>query len=1097
MKGKSSTVLKSSHRKDSLALIKLALKSRAYREISLSSFFDRDWYLKTYHDVAAAGVDPVLHYLKHGAMEERNPAPNFDANWYLQTYPEVRGQNPLLHFLRYGRRNGRQPISSKTAHLLVWRKQVEESGFFDEDWYVRTYKDVAKTDIHPLDHFVRHGSEELRSPGPRFNARWYLEDYPEVRASGLEPLKHYLEIGRQKGLELVQDGYRRWCSKYDVLDEQDRKEIRDDIASNDLPDLTVIVSFSRSSQHLVPEAIKGFSHQLFKRWKAVLLFGEECDIAEIAQLQKSVSADSRFYFVSKGNIPETSLPSSNSNCFVFVSGGAIIREHSLYVLARAALDPAVRLVYSDEDRLSDTGERAHPVFKPRYSPELLRHTNYLGACILVRGMSRTVSSLVDDLVHGVVTVDRLVELTLEGLEERAVRRIPAILFHDLLAPRSSPGLLIRPEPPKDPMPTFTIIIPTRDRVDLLRPCLESISEETTYPKEKIEIIVVDNGSSESSSVRYLATIARTVTVIRDDGPFNFSRLNNLAAAQAKGEVLLFVNNDTVVNDPSWLRRIARYAVQKDVGVVGGKLLYPDGTIQHGGVILGIQGVAAHDAVGLEESDPRIRFDYTREVSAVTGACLAIRRGLFEELGGLDATARVAFNDILLCLEARRRGYRNIFIKEPLLIHFESKSRGMDNTPRKAALFRREARYARSRYGDYFRDDPYYSPNLCLQEVNEIAFPPRQSKPWRAARRNLKRLRILILSSTHEIGHGVAVVIDLQAAHLVAAGHDVYVGGPKGKNEFRYRGSRRIYLDGPAEAASFAVEVGIDCVVVETPPFFSIVRWLADQPKTLFLDYGEPPPDLFPDAEARRAVAFEKELSFSGASKVFAISKSVRAEGSEERAGIIPIGNSHLAIWSEDLRERRHKVRAQHGWSNEVIVLNVCRFSTGERFYKGLNKYAEIANEFQFAKPKLAAHTTFVLAGKGTKADVEEMQDAGLDVFANVSDAEMTDLYCAADIYANFSRWEGYNLGIGQALAMGLPAIASDISAHRAFPIFTSNDTLPILDKLSEQAASIIDSGFKIKREPIVTDWKESLAKLEHEIVDLCTVRQSGLMGQAR
>lgn len=1070
-----------------LALIRAGISPRAYREISSSSFFDADWYLKTYRDVAAVGRDPVLHYLKHGASELRNPAPNFDTRWYLETYRDARdsGQNPLVHFLRRGRRDGRRPISAQSARLLAWREQVSESGFFDYDWYLETYKDVASSEFHALDHFVRFGSAELRNPGPRFNARWYVEDYPEVRASGLEPLKHYLEIGQKKGFDLVLNRYERWRGKYDVLDEKDRTNIAEDIAASKLPDVTVIVLFDGESGRFAVDTIQALSNQIFKQWKAVLIFGEDCDKAAAEEVQQAISADSRLYSVSKDNAQDAALPASDSNCFVFVSGGAMMREHALYLLARAALDPDLRLVYSDEDAMADRDLGHAPVFKPSYSPELLRHINYLGACLLVRGMSRTVTSLVDDLLQGIVTVDRLVELTLEGLDARAVRHIPAVLFHDVLAPRSTPGLLIRPEPPKGPLPTFTIIICTRDRVDLLRPCLESIGTKTDYPREKLEIVVVDNGSQDPETIRYLALVERRAKVIRDDGIFNFSRLNNLGAAAAAGEVLLLVNNDTIVNDRLWLRRIATYAMQSDVGIVGCKLLYADGTIQHDGVILGVQGVAGHDAVGLDESDPKIRFDYTREVSAVTGACLAIRRELFEQLGGLDVTAGVAFNDTLLCLAALGQGYRNIVIKEPLLIHFESRSRGFDDTPEKAALFRREARYARRHHDRLFKDDPYYSPNLCLQQPNELAFPPRRSKPWRIAARNPAKLKILILSSTHEIGHGVGVVVNQQAAYLAAAGHEIYLGGPKGKNEFKYRGCRRIYLDGAAEAASFAVEMGIDCVVAETPPFFSVVRWLGREPKTLFLDHGEPPPDLFPDSQGRRATLSEKELCFAMASKVLAISKSVRAEGTEERAGVVPNANSHLATWSEDLREPRNNMRNWHGWTDKVVILNVCRFSAGERRYKGLDMYADIMKEFWFTRPKLAKDAVFVLCGKGSEPDVDEMERAGFAVFDNVTDAEMIDLYAAADVYANFSRWEGYNLGIGQALAMGLPVIASDISAHRAFPIFTSNDTLPVIEQLSNYAAVIADAGFEPKREPIISDWKVSLAKLEREIVELC------------
>jgi glycosyltransferase involved in cell wall biosynthesis len=353
------------------------------------------------------------------------------------------------------------------------------------------------------------------------------------------------------------------------------------------------------------------------------------------------------------------------------------------------------------------------------------------------------------------------------------------------------------------------------------------------------------------------------------------------------------------------------------------------------------------------------------------------------------------------------------------------------------------------------------------------------------RRNLEKLKILFLSSTHERGHGVPVVLNLQVAHLVARGHDIFVGGPKGENEAPYDGCQRVFLTDPAEAASFAVQQGIDCVVVETPPFFSVVRWLGEWPRTLFIDHGEPPAEFFPDGDARHQVAAEKRLCFAMSSRVTAISAAVRAEGSEERAQIIPNGNSHLVVWHDGLLRQRRVVRDKFGWADKVVVLNVCRFHAAERRYKGLDRYAEVMQEFQFMRPKLAGRTLFVLCGRAETHDVAEMERYGFEVYSNITDIEMTEMYLAADIYVNFSLWEGYNLGVGQALAAGLPVIASDIPAHRAFSIFTSNSSLTIIEKLSEYVEAMIDDNFSAERKPTVTAWGPSLERLEREIVELC------------
>jgi GT2 family glycosyltransferase/glycosyltransferase involved in cell wall biosynthesis len=850
--------------------------------------------------------------------------------------------------------------------------------------------------------------------------------------------------------------------------------------------LCILVYVDETTQSLLEQVTTAIDRQFGSYLQVILILGTECDatVFEVARRVAQVSA--KYTVVSRSYVSNEMAPISVGTNIVCLLGAILLREHALYMLARAAASlGAVDLVYSDEDTLDVDGNRCKPIFKPQFSPTLARQLNYIGRCFLVREVDCGPIEIARRLSDGTLTTDQYVESILK--RATTIVHVPDVLYHDITPLRAAPKRSIDLIGPGKVLPTFSVIILTRDLVEFLKPCIESIENRTDYPHSKIEIIVVDNGSSDKNTLEYLETLSgdRRATVIRDASRFNYSGLNNAGAAAAKHDVLLFINNDMLVDDPLWLRRIATHVTEHDVAAVGAKLLFPDRRIQHAGVILGIRGVAGHNLVGLDESDPRVRGDMTRELSAVTGACLSIRRDVFNQLGGFDTVTAVAFNDVLLCLAAIKAGYRNVYIKEPLLIHFESRSRGQDNTAKKAAWFGREARYALKRYPEFFRNDPYYSPNLCLQEPNTLAFPPRRSKPWRGTTRDLTRLKILFLSSTHEIGHGVAVVLALQANHLRARGHDVSVGGPKGQAEVSYGDCRRVYLNTPAEAAAVAVEMGIDCIVAETPPFFSVTRWLDQWPRTFCLDYGEPPSEFFPDAAARQKVVAEKQLCFAAASKVAAISRSVRAEGTEERAQVIPLGNSHLIGVKGQSRQQRESMRQRFGWVDKAIILNVCRFTAAERYYKGLTEYEEILQEFRFARPNLAGRTVFVLCGKGTLEDASAMRQCGFEVFPNVSDVEMADLYNAADIYANFSRWEGYNLGIGQALAAGLPVVASDIPAHRAFSVFTSNDTLTTVEKLSELVQTAIEHQFSAERVPTVWDWKHSLEKLEDEIVQLC------------
>jgi GT2 family glycosyltransferase/glycosyltransferase involved in cell wall biosynthesis len=630
--------------------------------------------------------------------------------------------------------------------------------------------------------------------------------------------------------------------------------------------------------------------------------------------------------------------------------------------------------------------------------------------------------------------------------------------------------------PEPDLPSVSIIIPTKDRLDLLEPCLTSIEDLTLYPRAKLEIVVVDNGSEGPDTLRYLRLAAEggAIRLLRDAGAFNYARLNNLGALHSAGEVLIFLNNDTLIYEPRWLQLLVGQAMQVDVAAVGAKLLYPDRTVQFGGTVLGIQGVAGHAHVGLAEYDGGYRgvANVTHEVGAITGACLAIRRKVFEEIRGFDTSLAVACNDVMLCVEALKRDYRNLYLARPLIIHLESKSRGFDDTQEKQELHLKEGSYMRSRHKTLFQNDPYYSPNLSYERPYDIAFPPRSKKPWHV--RKSGKLRILMLSIVHDMGHGVPVVLRLQATYLARLGHEVIIGGPQPSRDL-YPGCRLAYLNDAAHAADYAVAKDIDCIVAHTFPFFSVVRWIGDWPKCILYNHGEPDPNYFADAETRRRQQIENRFCFEIAEHVVAISKAIRSEMDIAQVGIIRHGNSHLATWSDALLEARERTRLAQGWSDKAVVLNVCRFQHAERRYKGIDIYAAIAKEFARENPALACKLAFVLSGKAGREDVREAEALGLTVIANVSDMSLIDLYSAADIYANFSQWEGYNLGIGQALALGLPVIASDIPAHREFDVVTSNDHQEIVAQLSVLAKTALCGELQRRRKPRLWTWEEPLA----------------------
>jgi GT2 family glycosyltransferase/tetratricopeptide (TPR) repeat protein len=890
--------------------------------------------------------------------------------------------------------------------------------------------------------------------------------------------------------------YDLWVARFDEISPRGREEIQRHIADGAFPRVRVLAYFG-GGQHEVPERwLDRLEHQYFENWHAILCFHKDCGHDVIRRARARTRRHPR---VSVVETPlseidrRTLIRLDGAGLILVASGKAILRDHAIYVFCAAAMENhEARLIYSDEDDIDADGNRSTPWFKPNFSAELLRHKSYLGDCALIEASGQDLSGLIDRLTTSGGVAPFLAMLA-RTLPSHTITRVPMILYHHSAGTRlpdvGQSAVQVTAETAAEVLPTVSIIIPTKDRIELLAPCLASL-EQTCYPSEKIEIIVVDNNSSDPRTLRFLqaAEIAGWIRLLQDPGMFNYSRINNNAARAAQGDVLVFLNNDTTVHRDDWLRRLVSYAMQSDVGAVGAKLLYPDRTVQHGGIVLGYHGFAGHAHVRAGENDGCYQnlANTTHEVSAVTGACLAMRRTLFQEIGGFDEELAISFGDVLLCLEAVARGYRNIFIGEPLIIHHESKTRGYDDTAAKQALARREAMYGRARHPSLFKNDPYYSPNLSLDHAYDLAWPPRIKKPWRTfARANGAPIRVMMLSVTLEIGHGVAVVVHQQSVDLAKRGFEVYVAGPIRGKEFIYEGCRRVYLQDPRQAACVAFEQGIDCVVAHTPPFFSITRWLGDGTRSIIYDHGEPTPELFENVEYRAGLISEKRVCYAFADRVFTISRAVQKESEYPKARVIKHGNSHLAVWNAEAEARRVKVRTALGFADKVVVLNVCRFNREERLYKGVDAYADVCKELYSARRDLRHRVVFALCGKADGEDVSAAKALGLRVFANVSDAELIDLYIAADVYLNLSRWEGYNLGIAQALALGLPVIASDIEAHREFPIVTSDDPAEIVKCLQHIADDLIGGTTARARRPTVYSWDEPLTQLALEIEELC------------
>ena len=269
-------------------------------------------------------------------------------------------------------------------------------------------------------------------------------------------------------------------------------------------------------------------------------------------------------------------------------------------------------------------------------------------------------------------------------------------------------------------PLISILIPNKDHVSDLRKCIVSIQEKTSYPN--YEIIVIENNSEEEKTFQYYQLLEkrRNIRVVCWNGKFNYSAINNFGYTFAKGEYILLLNNDTEVISADWLQEMLMYAQRGDVGAVGAKLYYPDNTVQHGGVVLGVGGVAAHLHCNRQKEDPGYmgRLIYAQDLTAVTAACMMLPRKVWEETGGLDESFEVAFNDVDLCMRIRQKGYLIVFTPYAELYHYESKSRKADDTPEKRARFVGEVERFQARWAKELEaGDPYYNPNFSLDDAN--------------------------------------------------------------------------------------------------------------------------------------------------------------------------------------------------------------------------------------------------------------------------------------------------------------------------------------------------------------------------------------------
>lgn len=594
-----------------------------------------------------------------------------------------------------------------------------------------------------------------------------------LREQGVAGLRHRLSV-----LLSARNDYRQWVQRYDTLQAADRDAMRDAVAAmRDPPTIAVLMPTYNPNPQWLAEAIESVQQQLYPHWQLCIADDASTDPAVREVLERFAASDARIRVVYREVNGHISAASNSALTLVTCDWVALLdhddklAEHALYHVAQVIMArPNVALIYSDEDKIGPDGERRDPYFKPDWNyPLMLSHN-------LVTHLGVYRKSVLDRIggfrsgYDGSQDYDLVLRM-IELISPEQIHHIPLVLYHWRIHPDSTAesggakpytvaageralnehfsrqGVTAHVEPLAfgyrpcfalpDPAPRVSVIIPTRNAQVLVEQCLHGLYANTDYPD--LEVLLIDNGSDDPQALAAFQSACErypTLRCLRDDGPFNFSRLNNAAVPQATGEVLCFLNNDIEVVSRDWLQRLVALACQPWVGAAGPKLLYPDGTVQHGGIVLGIAGWAGHGHKGFPADHPGNvgRAALMSAFSAVTGACMVIRKDRFLAVDGFDEPAfGVACNDVDLCLRLRRQGYLSVFDPSVVLTHHESATRGYEDTPEKEARFAGEVAEIWARWGEWMADDPCYNPNLGLDyEDFGLAWPPRQRALQRAA-----------------------------------------------------------------------------------------------------------------------------------------------------------------------------------------------------------------------------------------------------------------------------------------------------------------------------------------------------------------------------
>jgi GT2 family glycosyltransferase len=652
---------------------------------------------------------------------------------------------------------------------------IRKSGLFEEDWYLAQYPQARGAD--PVLHYLREGAAQGLNPSRYFSTKAYLKSYADVAATGANPFLHYIQRGRHEKRDAGSNTYELWVARFDTFTNEDFAVFREALGRfSRCPLISVLMPVYNTPDQWLTRAIESVIAQIYPDWQLCISDNASTEPHVRETLDRYQAKDRRIHVVyreTNGHISvnaNSALALATGEYVSFLDSDDELTPHALFWVINEVLNhPDADIIYSDEDKLDPAGERHDAYFKPDWNPALILSTNYVSHLGTYR------RSLLEQVggfrtgFEGSQDHDLLLRCADASAPER-IRHIPRVLYHWRSIPGSTasveamdakpyawnaasaaivehlrrhgvsgkvePALRICYQvdyPPPAVLPKVSILMPSACNLNLLKPCMESLFARTKYSNFEVLLVVSSIRLENAAQRAYLESLKsnRKVRVlVYQDRPYNFSWLNNWAENQCSGEVLCFMNDDIEVVTPDWLEKLlARLALDK-VGAVGPMLCYPDGRIQHAGVVLGLGGVAGHGFLGLPKGSDGYfgRAGLEQDYSCVTAACMLMRHDLFKTLNGFNEVLSVAFNDVDLCIRLRNAGWRVLWTPQVEMVHHESASLGRFSSPQRQERFDIENKLMRDLWGTELDSDPFYNPNLSLTSNQfTLAFPPRISK----------------------------------------------------------------------------------------------------------------------------------------------------------------------------------------------------------------------------------------------------------------------------------------------------------------------------------------------------------------------------------